>query len=123
MAGYVYGYDEFGRQVREKLQGTDLTDASFEKAFLMTTGGNVQSGSSTDIDFSDAILTRANFKGATIKTLGTSHDGRNSAHIKFDNTDLTDANFDGAYVDAKYGSVYNSDGSKLPQGQTPYDAP
>ena len=75
-------------------------------------GFTFYSGSSTDIDFSDATLTRANFKEATIKTLGTSHDGRNSAHIKFDNTDLTDANFDGAYVDAKYGSVYDSDGTR-----------
>ena len=124
MAGYVYNdafQDEFGNPSRERGQGTDLTDASFEKAFLMTKGGNVKSGSNTDISFSDATLTRANFKEASIKTLGTSHDGRNSAHIKFDDSDLTDAKFDGAYFHTEYGSVYNSDGSKLSASKTPYD--
>ena len=41
------------------------------------------------------------------------------AHIKFENSDLTDAKFDGANIGAKDGYVYNSDGSKLSQGQTP----
>ena len=69
-------------------------------------------------------LKNANFKEASIKTLGNSNeDGFSSAHIKFHNADLTDAKFDGAYFNAEYGYVYNSDGSKLPQGQTPYDAP
>ena len=86
---------------------TDLPRANFKEASIKTTG------SFADITLQYTDLTRANFKEASLATTGE------QADIEFYGSDLTDAKFDGANIGAKDGYVYNSDGSKLSQGQTP----
>ena len=51
-----YAYISFGKSWYGTGADADLTDASFEKAFLMTGGRNVKGN--TDITFSDSTLTR-----------------------------------------------------------------